>query len=328
MESKEIAMNALTDPIFTDENKARERLEALRWPNGPICPHCGVVGGHYAIEAKTPAKPTIDKDGKSQRHTVARPGLYKCKDCRSQFSVTVGTVFERSKVPLTKWLAAVYLIASSKKGISSHQIHRTLGVTYKTAWFMTHRIREAMRDTHDGKLGGFGTKGIVEADETYYGKTREGKGERLAKKQKIVALVERKGRVRAFHVPVVTAATVGPILATHIDKNARLMTDGAMLYSNLGKGFASHETVNHAAGEYARGDVTTNSVEGFFGVLKRGLRGVYQCVSPNHLSRYVDEFAFRFNHRVALNINDVERAQLILEGIGGKRLTYRRPHHH
>jgi transposase-like protein len=241
--------------------------------------------------------------------------------------VTVGTVFERSKIPLTKWLAATYLMASSKKGISSHQIHRTLGVTYKTAWFMTHRIREAMRDTSTDQLGGPGSSGIVEADETYFGKTRaRSKAEHYAKKQKVVALVERGGKVRAFHVKKVTAATLKPILEKQISPTARLMTDGAGLYTLIGAGFASHETVNHYMGEYARGDVTTNTVEGFFGILKRGLRGIYQHVGSQHLHRYVNEFAFRYNHRVALEINDVERAQLMLEGIGGKRLTYGSPH--
>jgi len=302
-------MHALTSKIYTDESTARDHLESLRWPDGPICPHCGALDNAKRLEGKS-----------------TRPGLLKCRDCRKQFSVTVGTVFERSKIPLTKWLAAAYLMASSKKGISAHQIHRTLGVTYKTAWFMMHRLREAMKDSMDGPLGGKSSSGIVEADETYYGKTREGKGERLAKKQKIVALVERQGHVRAFHVPSVTADSLRPILNKQIDQKARLMTDGAGVYTKIGKRFKSHETVNHYAGEYARGDVTTNTVEGYFGILKRGLRGIYQHVSPEHLHRYVDEFSFRYNHRVALNVHDGERAQSILEGIGGKRLTYRSPH--
>lgn len=302
-------MNALTDAIYNDENKAREHLEAIRWPNGPICPHCGVVGNAKRLEGPS-----------------TRPGLLNCRDCRKQFSVTIGTVFERSKIPLTKWLACSYLMASSKKGISSHQIHRTLGVTYKTAWFMTHRLREAMRDTMDGQLGGPDTSGIVEADETYIGpRTRgKGKGNRKGKKEQIVALVERKGRVRAFHVANVTADDLKPILTGQINKDARLMTDGAGLYLTIGENFASHESVNHTAGEYVRDDVTTNTVEGFFGILKRGIRGIYQHVSPNHLHRYVDEFSFRYNNRVSLNINDAERAQLLLEGISGKRLTYQR----
>lgn len=300
-------MNALTDAIYNDENAAREHLEALRWPNGPICPHCGVVDNAKRLEGK-----------------ASRPGLLNCRECRKQFSVTVGTVFERSKIPLTKWLACSYLMASSKKGISSHQIHRTLGVTYKTAWFMTHRLREAMRDTSTDLLGGEGSSGIVEADETYVGpKAKHKSGKRYANKQAVVALVERKGRIRAYKSKMVTAENIEPVLKGNVHEKARLMTDSARLYDNVGQHFASHETVNHSIGEYVRGDVTTNTVEGFFGILKRGLRGIYQHVGQEHLGRYVDEFAFRYNNRVALEINDAERAQLLLEGISGKRLTYR-----
>lgn len=300
-------MNALNAAIYHNEDAARAHLEALRWPDGPICPHCGSLDNAKRMEGKS-----------------TRPGLLKCRDCRKQFSVTVGTVFERSKIPLTKWLAATYLICSSKKGISSHQIHRTLGVTYKTAWFMTHRIREAMRDTSTDQLGGDGTSGIVEADETFFGKTRgQGSGTHMSQKQKVVALVERQGRVRAYHVATVTAATLKPILEKQISASARLMTDGASYYKQITTTFKSHETVDHGAGEYVRGDVTTNTVEGFFGILKRGINGIYQHVSPAHLHRYVDEFCFRYNNRVALEINDVERAQIALQGISGKRLTYR-----
>jgi transposase-like protein len=302
-------MNALTDPIYNNEDAARAHLEAIRWPNGAVCPHCGVVGNATRLGG-----------------TASRPGLMNGRDCRKQFSVTVGTVFERSKIPLTKWLACSYLMASSKKGVSSHQIHRTLGITYKSAWFMTHRLREAMRDTDESPLGGPGTSGIVEADEVYIGpRTRgQGKGNRKGKKQQVVALVERGGKVRAKQLPMVTADTVKEVLEKNVAKTARLMTDGAGLYTKIGEQFASHESVNHAAGEYVRGDVTTNTVEGFFGVLKRGLRGIYQHVGSDHLHRYINEFEFRYNHRVALEINDVERAQLLLEGISGKRLTCRR----
>ena len=298
----------LSNPIYHNKDKAREHLEAIRWPDGPVCPHCGVVGTAYAITGKS-----------------ARPGLYKCKDCKKQFTVTVGTVFERSKVPLNKWLLAVHLMTSSKKGYSAHQLHRNIGVTYKTAWFMAHRIREAMKDTDTDQLGGDGSSGIVEADETYYGKSREGVGERLTKKQKIVALVERQGRVRAYHIPSITAENIDPILKGQVSPNARLMTDGAGHYKKVGKGFASHEVVNHAAGEYARGDVTTNTVEGYFGILKRGINGVYQHVSPAHLHRYLAEFNFRYNNRSSLKINDAERCDAALKAIQGKRLTYRRP---
>jgi transposase-like protein len=301
-------MSALNQPHFQNVEKARKYLEALRWPDGPVCPHCGSVAAHYALKGK-----------------AHRPGLYKCKDCREQFSVTVGTVFERSKIPLSKWLLAVYLLSSSKKGMSSHQLHRMLGVTYKTAWFMTHRIREAMKDTDTGLLGGPGSSGVVEADEVYLGKAKgQGKGAHYNSKQKIVALVERKGRVRAFHVPSVNASTVKSILKSQVAESARLMTDSAGLYTKIGKGFASHETVNHLRGEYARGDVTTNTVEGYFGILQRGLNGTYQHVSPEHLHRYVNEFSFRYNNRSSRGIEDSERAARVLVRIGGKRLTYRR----
>jgi len=298
----------LTDPIYTNESKARAHLEALRWPDGPVCPHCGVIGNAVRLAGES-----------------TRPGLYKCRDCRQPFSVTVGTVFERSKIPLHKWLLAAHLMASSKKGFSAHQLHRAIKVTYKTAWFMMHRLREAMTDTDTGLLGGPGSSGIVEADEVYLGKAKgQGKGAHYASKQKVVALVERKGRVRAFHVPTVNVHTVKSILKSQVSENARLMTDSAGLYKNIGKQFASHETVNHLAGEYARGDVTTNTVEGYFGIFQRGLRGIYQHISPEHLHRYLSEFSFRYNNRSSLGIEDAERAARLLVSIGGKRLTYRR----
>jgi transposase-like protein len=298
----------LTDPIYTNEAKARAHLEALRWPDGPVCPHCGVIGNAVRLAGES-----------------TRPGLFKCRDCRQPFSVTVGTVFERSKIPLHKWLLAANLMASSKKGFSAHQLHRAIKVTYKTAWFMMHRLREAMRDTDTGLLGGPGSSGIVEADEVYLGKAKgKGKGAHYNSKQKIVALVERKGRVRAFHVPTVNVHTVKEILHGQVAKSARLMTDSAGLYKNVGKSFASHETVNHLRKEYARGDVTTNTVEGYFGVLQRGLRGIYQHVSPEHLHRYVNEFSFRYNNRSSRGVEDAERAARLLVSIGGKRLTYRR----
>ena len=297
----------LTDPIYTNESKARAHLEALRWPDGPVCPHCGVIGNAVRLAGES-----------------TRPGLYKCRDCRQPFSVTVGTVFERSKIPMHKWLLAAHLMASSKKGFSAHQLHRAIKVTYKTAWFMMHRLREAMTDTDNTLLGGPGSSGIVEADEVYLGKAKgQGKGAHYASKQKVVALVERHGRVRAFHVPTVNVHTVKSILKSQVSESARLMTDSAGLYKNIGKQFASHETVNHLRGEYARGDVTTNTVEGYFGILQRGLRGIYQHVSPEHLHRYVNEFSFRYNNRSSLGVEDAERAARLLVSIGGKHLTYR-----
>lgn len=299
----------LSSKIYSDDDAARRHLEAQVWPNGPVCPKCGNCDQERITKLQ----------GKS-----TRPGVYKCKECRKPFSVTVGTVFERSKVPLCKWLLAVSLLTSSKKGMSSHQIHRICGVTYKTAWFMTHRIREAMKEEGIEPLGGPDTSGIVEADETYLGNTRGmGHGPHLSKKQKIVALVERKGPVRAFHVPQVNAHNLKPILEGNIAESARLMTDSAPFYKKISGKFASHETVNHNIKEWARDDVTTNTVEGFFGVLKRGLHGTYHHVSPEHLHRYVNEFAFRFNNRSSLEISDTQRALNALCGISGKRLTYR-----
>jgi len=301
-------MSALNQPHFQNPEKARLYLEALRWPSGPVCPHCGSVAEHYGLKGK-----------------AHRPGLWKCKDCRDQFSVTVGTVFERSKIKLNVWLQAVYLVASSKKGMSAHQLHRTLGVTYKTAWFMSHRIREAMKDTDGGLLGGPGSSGIVEADEMCLGKAKgHGKGAHYDGKQKVVALVDRQGRVRAYHVPEVNVRTLKSILHDQIDENAHLMTDSATMYKNIGKRCASHETVNHLAGEYARGDVTTNTVERFFGILKRGIGGVYQNVNKEHLHCYVNEFAFRYNNRASIGVEDSQRAAMLLKGISGKRLTCRR----
>jgi transposase-like protein len=302
----------LNQPHFKDHEKAREYLEALRWPNGPICPHCGSISAdHYRLEGK-----------------AHRAGLLKCKDCREQFSVTVGTVFERSKIALNVWLQAVYLLCSSKKGMSSHQLHRTLGVTYKTAWFMTHRIREAMLS--DGGILGGGGK-IVEADETFYGQARprriKYKGSRGGgghHKHKIVALVEREGRVRSFHVANVDGKTLKPILLKQIAQESHLFTDGAHHYRAIGSFFASHEFVDHTAGEYVRGRVHTNTVESFFGLLKRGIVGTYHHVSEAHLQRYCTEFDFRTSYRIALGYNDKMRTDVALSQIGGKRLTYRR----
>ena len=296
----------LNQPQFQDADKAREYLEALRWPNGVVCPHCGSVEQHYKLEGK-----------------AHRVGVYKCSDCRAQFTVTVGTLFADSKVPLHKWLQACYLMASSKKGISSKQLERMLGVTYKTAWFMSHRIREAMTETGGGLLGGNG--GPVEVDETYWGNTgKQRAGARgYAHKMKVVSLVERDGKKRSFHVTNVNAATVRPLLKAHIDQKARLMTDEASVYTKVGKEFAEHGVVNHSGGEYARGDITTNTVESSFAILKRGLYGTFHSVSEKHLQRYATEFDFRWNHRSSMGCTDIQRADAILVGIGGKRLMYR-----
>lgn len=289
-------------PHFQDADKARAYLEALRWPNGPVCPHCGVEGDHYALKG-----------------AAHRPGLMKCKDCRKQFSVTVGTVFERSKVPLNKWLLAVHLLCASKKAISSHQVHRMLGVTYKSAWFMTHRIREAMKSGSTGLLGAGG--GVVEADETYWGnKGKQRKGARgYDHKMKVVSLVERGGQKRTVVVSSVNAKTLTAVLDKNVCKSAHLMTDEHAGYTKAGKEYASHGVTAHTRGEYARGDVHSNTVESSFSLLKRGLIGTFHHVGEQHLQRYVTEFDFRWNHRKA---TDRERASILLQSIAGKRLTY------
>lgn len=299
----EPVLNALR---FTDEQAARTHLEAIRWPNGPICPHCGGTERNSRLEG--------------QAH---RAGVIFCGDCRTQFTVTVGTVFERSKIPLHKWIAATHLICASKKGISSKQLERMLKVTYKTAWFMAHRIRKAMEKQHTEPMGGFGK--TVEADETYWGnregvKTRQGGHHKM----KIVSLVERGGHVRSFKVDKVNGKTLKPILTRNIAAESNLMTDEANVYDRPGVYFRNHETVNHMIGEYVRGHVYTNTVEGFFSLLKRGLVGTFHHVGEQHLQRYVSEFDFRYNSREKLGIDDEQRTTMALKGISGKRLTYRR----
>ncbi|MDZ4057532.1 MAG: IS1595 family transposase [Polynucleobacter sp.] len=310
------------NPIFTDADKAREYLEAQRWPNGPLCPHCGN------------ADPQAIRALKGKAH---RPGVYQCNACREQFTVTVGTVFERSKIALNKWLYATHLMCASKKGISAHQLHRMLGVTYKTARFMAHRIRDAMMDdvSTSGPMGGEGK--IVEADETYFGKTetqptvttsgrpftKRGKSGPSGKRA-VVGLVERGGKIRTFHVEKANAETVRDVLVRNVSRDTTLYTDESRLYTVTGREFAEHETVRHSAGEYARGTVHTNTIEGYFSVFKRGMRGVYQHCAEKHLHRYLVEFDFRYNRRSKLGIDDVTRRDDALKGIEGKRLTYRR----
>ena len=305
--------------IYTDENAARAHFEGLLWPNGPICPHCGVEDAAIKLKGKS-----------------TRPGVYKCRACEKPFSVTVGTVFERSKIKLHVWVRAVDLYTASKKGFSAHQLHRTLGVTYKTAWFMAHRIREAMAEVKGptNPMGGEGK--IVEADETYYGQkadkpkvTTSGRpflqGGRRAHKISIVSLVERGGNVRSFHIDgTVTANTVANILFTNVKRNTTLHTDESKLYTKAGAEYASHETVAHVAKEYARGIVHTNTIEGYFSIFKRGMKGVYQHCGEQHLHRYLAEFDFRYNQRTALGVNDKARGEAALKGIAGKRLTYQR----
>jgi transposase-like protein len=307
-----MSASPLSAAHFQNEHAAYEHVEAMLWPNGPICPHCGVVGRAYALTGRT-----------------TRIGLRKCGHCRKQFTVKVGTVFEDSHVPLTKWLQALHLLCSSKKGISSHQLHRILAVSLKTAWFMSHRLREAMRDGTLSPLGGSGS--TVEADETYYGEKndpaeRRRPGQRgPVGKRPVVGLVERGGRVRTFHVDKANKETVEGIVRENVDRETALMTDESNLYPGVGDEFASHETVCHSAGEYVRDEVHTNTMDGYWGLFKRGMRGVYQHCAEKHLHRYLAEFDFRYNNRVALGIGDAARADAALLGAVGKRLTYRRP---
>jgi transposase-like protein len=304
----------LSRPEFHDADKAREWLEARLWKNGRPCPHCG------AVDQSTLMK------GKSHR-----PGLYQCNACREPFTVTVGTLYERSKIPLNKWLAATHLMMASKKGISALQVGRMLGVSKKTAWFLCHRIRESLRDTHLAEPLG-GKDKIVEADETYVGGKEKNKhasarkhpGGGVKGKEAVVALVERKGRVRSEHVPAVTAKTLKPILEAQINHDSYLMTDENMVYRRIGDLFEGHEVVQHGIKEYVRGDAHTNTVEGYFSILKRGIFGTFHHVSQEHLKRYLGEFDFRYNERAAFGITDAARMEKSISGIVGKRLTYRR----
>jgi transposase-like protein len=294
--------------IYTDENAAREHLEALNWPDGPICPHCGVVNEATKLAGKS-----------------TRPGVYKCRPCQKPFSVTVGTVFERSKIKLNVWVHAVDLYTASKKGFSAHQLHRTLGVTYKTAWFMAHRIREAMRDDSPAPMGGEGS--VIEADETFIGRLDgQPKGKSgYAHKNVVLTLVERGGSARSFHIESASIAQIVPIMRENARRESNLMTDEARHYMEVGREYASHGAVHHAAKEYVRGVTHTNTVEGFYSIFKRGMKGVYQHCAEKHLHRYLAEFDFRYNTRVSVGFNDTMRAEKAMKGIVGKRLMYRRP---
>lgn len=303
----------VSDPIFHDETKARKYLESVRWPDGPFCPHCGEAENIKRLKGKS-----------------HRPGLHQCNSCRGHFSVTVGTLYERSKVPLHKWLMATHLMCASKKGMSAHQLHRMLGVTYKTAWFMAHRIREGMREHKPDTLGGAGK--YIEADETVIGgkERNKHKSKRNPKnigavgKEIAFSLVERGGKVRSYHVTNVNAKTLRPVIVAQVDRKSFLMTDDAGQYRVIGPEFAGYETVNHGIEEYVRGDAHTNTIEGYFSILKRGITGVYHHVSQKHLRRYLGEFDFRYDERKGLGVSDAARAKKALKGIEGKRLTYRR----
>jgi transposase-like protein len=307
-----MAKSVLSEEHFQNEEAAFEYVEARLWPNGPVCPHCGATDEHVgALKGKT-----------------TRLGLRKCYACDGQFTVRQGTIFEGSHLPLHMWLQVIHLMCASKKGISTRQIQRMLSCSMKTAWFLTHRIREAMQDGGLEPLGGAGK--VLEADTTYIGGKEKNKhvGKRNAAniggagKAVVHAIVERGGRVRAHHIPKVSGAVLRPVLDKHADRASALMTDTDGSYYHVGKEFASHGTVNHAADEYVRGEVHSNTVEGYFSVLKRGLTGTYHSVSEAHLHRYLAEFSFRYSNREKLGVNDVARADLALEGFKGKRLTY------
>lgn len=299
---------AHNSPIFTNETAAREALESVRWPNGPVCVHCGATENIARV------------GGTKKSH---RPGLLYCNSCEGQFTVTVGTVFERSKIPLTKWWLATHLLCSSKKGISSHQIHRTLGVTYKTAWFMTHRIREAMKAGFLTPMGGEAIS--VEADETFLSKspkTRKPAGLLLNAKPApmVFSLVERGANIRSMYLD---HRNVRRAIYEHLDDKSRLVTDGAQTYKFVMPTLEQHESVDHSKHEWVRGDVHTNTLENFFSSFKRGLVGTYQNMSKRHLDRYLSEFDFRINNRAKLGISDAQRTTIAMKGIEGKRLTYR-----
>jgi transposase-like protein len=319
-------MSILAKAYFHNEKAAFRHLEKLLWANGVVCPKCGTVDRAGRLEG------VKGKNGK------VRLGLWKCYECRGQFTVRVGTVFESAHIPLFKCLQAVHLMASSKKGVSAHQLHRTLEITYKSAWFLAHRIREAMRDGVLSPMGGSGK--VVEVDETYIGRLkgqpkRRGGG---THKNTVVTLVERGGVARSFHIDNATIANIAPIVRTNIRRESGLMTDEANIYPEVGSEFASHDAVNHGEKEYVRYPnvvsfpdgksgpvITTNTVEGYYSIFKRGMKGIYQHCSEKHLHRYLAEFDFRYSNRIALGVDDQDRADKAIKGMAGKRLTYRGP---
>ncbi|MEQ8194226.1 MAG: IS1595 family transposase [Rhodospirillales bacterium] len=308
-------MSYLSKPYFHDESAAYAFVEARIWPDGPICPHCGGTDRISKMNGKS-----------------TRIGAHKCYQCRKPFTVKIGTIFEQSHVKMHLWLQAIFLMAASKKGISANQLHRTLGVTLKTAWFMSHRIREAMRSGDLSPLGGEGQ--IVEADETYYGNREERKISEqrrgrpykkkggLSMKRAVLGLVERGGQVRTFHIAQATKVNVADLVTKNVDKESILYTDESRLYHGMKDHFKDHDFTTHSKNEYARGPVHSNTIENYFSVFKRGMKGTYQHCAEKHLHRYLAEFDFRYNKRVGLEVTDEQRADYILDGIVGKRLTY------
>jgi transposase-like protein len=304
-----MSTSVLTAKALQNEGAAYAWVEAQVWPNGPVCPHCGGVE-------------RIGKmGGKSTRF-----GVYKCYQCRKPFTVKVGTVFESSHIPMRVWLQAMVLLCSSKKGISSNQLHRVLGVSLKSAWFMSHRIREAMRVVGMGPMGGAGE--VVEVDETFFGQVKgEPKRRGTGHKHVVLSLIQRGGSARSFHVEGTRMADINPVIRANLARESTMMTDEAQYYGEVGREMARHETVNHKQEEYVRGEAHTNTAEGFFSIFKRGMHGTYQHCSEKHLHRYLAEFDFRYSNRVKLGVDDDERTARVVKGIVGKRLTYRTTRH-
>lgn len=312
-------MSVLTQAYFYDEAAAFEALEGILWPNGPTCPLCGNADATKIGKLEG----VRSKPSKKNPQGVVRHGLRKCYACRGQFTVRKGTIFEDSHLELHKWFQAAFLMCSSKKGVSANQLHRTLKCTLKTAWFVAHRLRETMRSGDLTPFGGFGT--AVEVDETYIGRKKGAKVRPGGHhKMKVLTLVDRvTGQARSVVMNKITAASVAPILRANLAREARLMTDESQVYLKVGEEFAEHKFVNHSLDEYVRGDVSTNTVEGYFSIFKRGMKGVYQHCKEKHLHRYMAEFDFRYNNRAKLGVNDAERTTAALLGAVGKRLTYR-----
>ena len=329
-------MSVLSKEYFHNEAAAFEHVESILWPEGPVCPHCGCMGRVYKLEG------VYSKPSKKNPRGVERHGLKKCGECRKQFTVRIGTIFEESHIPLHKWLQAIHLMCSSKKGISSNQIHRVLEITLKSAWFLSHRIREAMREGNLGPIGGNGK--IVEVDETYFGRksgpapTMTTSGKPFTKKgntgpshkRAVLGLVERGGPVRTFHVEKANKANVAELVTANVHHETALHTDESVLYRDMKHSFADHQTTKHSAGEYVRYEgetvIHSNTIENYFSVFKRGMKGVYQHCAEKHLHRYLAEFDFRYNRRIGLGVDDKERANDALRGIVGKRLTYGSAH--
>lgn len=314
-------MSVLSKPYMHDEAEAFKHVESIIWTDGPVCPHCGVVDRAYRLEG------VRTKPSKKNPEGVDRHGLWKCRDCRKQFTVRKNTIFEDSHIPMHKWLQAIHLMVSSKKGISSHQLHRVLEITHKSAWFMSHRIREAMRSDTSVDFGAGG--GTVEVHETFIGndpaKPKKEGARGYAHKNAMLSLVDRNtGKAKSIVVDDVTKATLLPILRENIAKEAVIYTDEAKQYNRLSDDFAEHDFTTHSKGEYGRGVVHTNTIEGYFSIFKRGMKGVYQHCAKKHLHRYAAEFEFRYNNRVANGVEDAERGEIALRGIAGKRLTYQR----